>query len=50
MAMLKSIKAKTRGGVQEGIFVQGTGHVYSEREQMLADIILCLAKDWEGQH
>lgn len=31
------------------IFVQGTGHVYSEREQMLADIILNLVKDWEGQ-
>lgn len=31
------------------IFVPGTGHVYSQREQMLADIILKLVKDWEQQ-
>lgn len=30
----------------EVIFVQGTGHVYTEREQMLADIILRLAREW----
>ncbi len=30
----------------EVIFVEGTGHVYTEREQMLADIILRLARKW----
>lgn len=32
--------------MNEVIFVEGTGHVYTEREQMLADIILGLAKKW----
>lgn len=30
----------------EVIFVEGTGHVYTEREQMLADIILRLSRKW----
>lgn len=29
------------------IFVEGTGHVYTEREQMLANIILGLVRDWK---
>lgn len=32
----------------EVIFVEGTGHVYTEREQMLADIILRLAQKWSS--
>ncbi|MDE7402565.1 MAG: alpha/beta hydrolase [Muribaculaceae bacterium] len=32
--------------MNEVIFVEGTGHVYTEREQMLADIILRLAERW----
>lgn len=30
----------------EVIFVEGTGHVYTKREQMLADIILSLVRKW----
>lgn len=30
----------------EVIFVEGTGHVYTKREQALADIILSLVKKW----
>lgn len=28
------------------IFVEGTGHVYTQREHMLAEIILSLVKKW----
>ena len=35
-----------RPAENEVIFVQGTGQVYSERDQMLGDIILRLAKKW----
>ncbi|MDE6651552.1 MAG: NAD(P)H-dependent oxidoreductase [Paramuribaculum sp.] len=31
----------------EVIFVEGTGHVYTKREQMLADIILSLVRKWQ---
>ena len=31
------------------IFVEGTGHVYTKREQMLADIILSLVRKWINQ-
>lgn len=30
------------------IFVEGTGHVYTKREQVLADIILRLVKGWQS--
>lgn len=32
----------------EVIFVEGTGHIYTKREQMLADIILNLVKKWNN--
>lgn len=32
----------------EVIFVEGTGHVYTKREQMLADIILNLVTKWNN--
>ncbi|MDE6267671.1 MAG: hypothetical protein K2M04_01145 [Muribaculaceae bacterium] len=35
-----------RKGENRVIFVEGTGHVYTQREQMLADIILDLARAW----
>lgn len=47
-AFIELINAHTQKPDQnEVIFVQGTGHVYAEREQMLADIILRLAKKWQ---
>lgn len=49
-AFIELINAHTRHPEQNDvIFVQGTGHVYTEREQMLADIILKLAEKWVGQ-
>lgn len=32
----------------EVIFVEGTGHVYTKREQVLADIILNLVTKWNN--
>lgn len=48
-AFIELINSRTREPDRNRvIFVQGTGHVYSQREQMLADIILNLVKDWEA--
>lgn len=47
-AFIELINSHTQNPKQnEVIFVQGAGHVYSEREQMLADIILQLARKWQ---
>lgn len=47
-AFIELINSHTRHpNKNEVIFVQGTGHIYSEREQMLADIILRLVKKWD---
>ncbi|MDE7153076.1 MAG: hypothetical protein K2O00_01360 [Muribaculaceae bacterium] len=35
-----------RKAENEVIFVEGTGHVYTKREQMLAEIILSLVRKW----
>lgn len=50
-AFIELINSHTqRPELNEVIFVPGTGHVYTEREQMLADIILTVVKNWERQH
>ena len=48
-AFIELINAHTRRPeANRVIFVPGTGHVYTEREQMLADILLGLARGWEA--
>ena len=49
-AFIELINAHTRAPEKnEVIFVEGTGHVYSQREQMLADIVLRLARKWQAE-
>lgn len=46
-AFIELINSHTRHPEKnEVIFVEGTGHIYTKREQMLADIILRFAKKW----
>ena len=46
-AFIELINSHTRHPKRNDvIFVEGTGHAYTEREQMLADIILRLARKW----
>lgn len=49
-AFIELINAHTRHPEKnEVIFVEGTGHIYSQREQVLADILLRLARKWEAE-
>ena len=48
-AFIELINAHTRAPEKnEAIFVEGTGHIYSEREQVLADIVLRPALKWQA--
>ena len=49
-AFIELINARTRHPEKnEVIFVEGTGPVYSQREQVLADIVLRLARHWQAE-
>lgn len=49
-AFIELINAHTQAPEKnEVIFVEGTGHVYSQREQVLADIVLGLARKWQAE-
>ncbi len=49
-AFIELINAHTQAPEKnEIIFVEGTGHVYSQREQVLADIVLRLARKWQAK-
>lgn len=49
-AFIELINAHTRHPEKnEVIFVEGTGHIYSQREQVLADILLRLARKWQAE-
>lgn len=49
-AFIELINAHTQAPEKnEVIFVEGTGHIYSQREQVLADIVLRLARKWQAE-
>ena len=49
-AFIELLNAHTRHPEKnEVIFVEGTGHIYSQREQALADILLRLARKWQAE-